>query len=123
MCKTWPEFKTTESFLKQSLWSNISFTYNGKTVWMKNWIKVAFYLKSTFSISMRLSLNCYKKKDNWLCEYTIIQKVFKKYLKKTCDYSKIDFIHIEIDKLVPEKQNSILFLIKTCKISHLVFTV
>lgn len=32
MCKTGPEFKTTESFLKQPTWSKSSFTYKGKTV-------------------------------------------------------------------------------------------
>lgn len=27
-------------------------------------------------------------------------------MKKNFDFSKIDFIHIEIDKLIPEKQNT-----------------
>lgn len=114
ICKTRPEFKTTESFLKQPIWSNSSFTYKGKTVCFKNWIKSGIlFTKHLFNTNGKLkSLDDFAtvihNKSNWLCEYTILQKVFRKY-EKNFDFSKKNYIHLEIDKLIPEKQNTNFF--------------
>lgn len=73
ICKTRPEFKTTEWFLKQPIWSNNPFAYKGKTVCFKSWIKSGILLtKHLFNINGKLkSLDdlstVIQNKSNWLC--------------------------------------------------------
>ena len=87
---------TTELFLTQTIWSNKNITHKGKSFCFSNWVKSGIiYIKHLFNENGRLkTLNEFstiiQNKSNWLCEYKIIQDVFKKYEHKF-NYSIIPF--------------------------------
>ena len=85
---------SAESFLVQPLWSNTNFKFKGKRVksgllYVKDIFNENGLLKSSEQIIYILN-----KKSNWICEYKIIQQVFKKY-ERLFDYSKIPYIALQ----------------------------
>ena len=99
----WKKFKklddsnSTESLLVQPLWTNTNFKFKGKTLYFENWVKSGLlYVKDIFNEnglfkSSEPIIGILNKKSSWICEYKIIQEVFKNY-ERLFDYSKIPYI-------------------------------
>lgn len=90
----------TESFLLQPILSNTSFNFKGKTLFFDEWIKSGIlYVKDIFKENSKLKstrdildiLDRLNIKNNWICEYKIIQKMLKKF-EFMSDFSKIPYI-------------------------------
>ena len=70
--------------------------YISKTSWVKSGL---LYIKDIFNDNGLLKsseqiIDILNKKSNWICEYKIIQQVFKKY-EHLFDYSKIPYIVLQ----------------------------
>ena len=101
---------SSTKFLLQPIWNNVLFTYKDKTLFFHNWVKSnILYVKDIFKDDGTLkTLNDYQdillNKSNWLCEYGVLFRVFKKYTRKF-DYSNIDYTN-------PMPTECILFIFK-----------
>ena len=91
---------TVDSFFQQPLWNNKYFTYKGKTVCFTRWIKSnILYVKDIFNENGMKDINeigrLLQDKQNWLCEYRIIHKIFRTNIINRFDKSIVGYINIK----------------------------
>ena len=103
---------SVDSFFEQPLWNNKYFIYKGKTVCFTRWIKSnILYAKDIFNENGMKDINEIGMKDinengmtdineigrllqdkqNWLCEYRIIHKIFRTNVINRFDKSIIGY--------------------------------
>ncbi len=89
---------SSTDFVKQPLWNNEMFKYNGKTIFFKRWSQCnILYVKDLIDqdgnlLTLHRLSQTIQDKSNWLCEYKIIKSILNKRLLKfdtsNCHYTR-----------------------------------